>query len=124
MESCTDAGRIAGFIFLGAWPALALTLIGFNNFLSDSWPENRREIPRYINIGLIVLIAAYYLTVEWLPLGTHNGTTVNFLFVGSLIGVILAMLMVMIHFYERILRWCLDSGFHRTVRFDDLARVR
>jgi Cu(I)/Ag(I) efflux system membrane protein CusA/SilA len=102
---------IAGFIFLGAWPALALTLIGFNNFLSDGWPENRREIPRYINIGLIVLIAAYYLTVEWLPLGTHNGTTVNFLFVGSLIGVILAMLMVMIHFYERILRWCLSHKF-------------
>ncbi len=104
-------GGIAGFIFLGAWPSLALTLIGFNNFLSDSWPENRREIPRYINIGLIILIAAYYLTVEWLPLGTHNGTTVNFLFVGSLIGVILAMLMIMIHFYEPILRWCLRHKF-------------
>ncbi|TSA31703.1 MAG: efflux RND transporter permease subunit [Porphyromonadaceae bacterium] len=101
----------AAVIFLGAWPALALTLIGFNNVLSNRWPEARKEMPKFINIGLTVFVAVYYLTVEWLPLGTHRGTTINFLFVAGLIGFILAILMTMIHYYERILRWCLRNKF-------------
>ncbi|MFA5814948.1 MAG: efflux RND transporter permease subunit [Bacteroidales bacterium] len=99
----------AAVIFLGAWPALALTLIGVSNLLSNRWSEVRQEMPKYIAIGLTIFVAVYYLTVEWLPLGTHNGTTVNFLFVGGLIGIILAMLMTMVHYYERILRWCLSN---------------
>lgn len=99
----------AAAIFLGAWPALALTLMGINNLLIQTWPESRKQMPRYINIGLTILVAVYYLTVEWLPLGTHQGTGVNFLFVGGLIGFILALLMTMIHFYEPILRWCLGN---------------
>jgi len=99
---------LAAVIFLGAWPALALSLIGIANLLSYRLPEERRWFSRYLAIGLTILVAAFYLTVEWLPLGTHNGTLVNFVFVAGLIGLILAILMVMIHFYEQILRWCLD----------------
>jgi Cu(I)/Ag(I) efflux system membrane protein CusA/SilA len=83
--------------------------MGLNNLLRNRWPERHKEMPKYVNIGLTVLVAVYYLTVEWLPLGTHKGTGINFLFVGGLIGVILAILMTMVHFYEKILRWCLDN---------------
>lgn len=92
----------------GTWPALALTLIGINNLLRDRWPERYREMPKYINIGLTVLAAVYFLAIEWLPLGTHKGTVINFLFVGGLIGIILAFLMTVVHNYELILRWCLS----------------
>jgi Cu(I)/Ag(I) efflux system membrane protein CusA/SilA len=102
----------AGLLFVilwGAWPALAITAIGMNNLLDYRWPAKRKEYPNYINIGLTVLVAAYYLSVEWLPLGAHNSTFVNFLFVAGIVAVILSALMVMVHYYERIIRWCLAN---------------
>jgi len=103
---------VAGLLFTilwGTWPALALTAIGFNNLFDSSWPERRKEYPNYINIGLTLLVALYYLSIEWLPLGAHNSTLVNFLFVAGIVAVILTALMLMVHFYERIIRWCLAN---------------
>ncbi|MCX6223152.1 MAG: efflux RND transporter permease subunit, partial [Bacteroidia bacterium] len=99
----------AAVIFLGSWPALVLTLMGINNLLRNRWPEARREMPKYINIGLTILVAVYYLAVQWLPLGTHNGSSVNFFFVAGIIGIILSILMTLVHYYEQILRWCLNN---------------
>jgi len=102
----------AGIIFIILWqtlPALALIAVGINNLLDYRWPENRKEFPNYINIAITVLVAAYYLSVEWLPLGAHNSLLVNFLFVGGIIAVILAFLMSMVHYYENIMRWALEN---------------
>ena len=96
-------------LFWHSWPALALIAIGINNLLDYRWPQNRREFPNYINIALTVLVASWYLTIERLPLGAHNTIIVNFLFVGVIIGVILAALMSMVHFYEDIMRWALAN---------------
>lgn len=101
---------IAGIFFAIFWgflPALALVAIGINNLLDHRWKENRKEFPNYINIGITVLVAVYYLTVEWLPLGAHNSVFVNFLFVVAIVAVILTILMLLVHYYEPILRWCL-----------------
>ena len=101
---------LAGICIIAIWqmlPALALVAVGVNNLLEHKWPEKRKEYPNYINIAITVLVALYYLTVEWLPLGAHNGTIVNFLFVAGIVTVILAALMSMVHFYEPILRWAL-----------------
>lgn len=101
----------AGIIFImlwQTWPALALIAVGINNLLDYRWPENRKEFPNYINIAITVMVAAYYLSVEWLPLGAHNSLLVNFLFVGGIIAVILAVLMSMVHYYENIMRWALE----------------
>jgi Cu(I)/Ag(I) efflux system membrane protein CusA/SilA len=94
-------------IFWHTWPVLALTALGINNLLDHRWSEKRREFPNYINIGITVLVAAWYLSVEWLPLGTHNSEFLNFLFVTGIVTVILLALMSMVHFYEKILRWAL-----------------
>lgn len=102
---------IAGLLFFilwQTWPALALIAVGINNLLDYRWPENRKEFPNYINIAITVLVAAYYLSVEWLPLGAHNSLLVNFLFVSGIIAVILAALMSMVHYYENIMRWALE----------------
>ncbi|MGE5425060.1 MAG: efflux RND transporter permease subunit, partial [Syntrophothermus sp.] len=90
-------------------PALALTAVGINNLLAGRWKEERREYPSYINIGITLLVALYYLSVEWLPLGAHNSLVVNFIFVALIIAVILGLLMLMVHHYESILRWCLEN---------------
>ena len=100
----------AGILFVAiwqAWPALALVAIGINNLLDYRWPEDKKEYPNYINIAITVLTAVYYLSIEWLPLGAHNSTLVNYLFVAGIVSVILLALMSMVHFYESILRWCL-----------------
>jgi len=103
---------VAGILFFmiwHSWPALALIAIGINNLLDYRWPEPRKEFPNYINIAITVLVAAWYLTIEWLPLGAHNSTLVNYLFVSGIITVILAALMSMVHFYENIMRWALEN---------------
>jgi Cu(I)/Ag(I) efflux system membrane protein CusA/SilA len=94
-------------IFWHTWPVLALTLLGINNLLDHKWPEKWKEFPNYINIGITVLVATWYLSVEWLPLGAHNSELANFLFVAGIVTVILLALMSMVHFYENILRWAL-----------------
>ena len=103
---------VAGIIFLFTWHtliALAIIAIGINNLLSHRWSEARKEFPNYITIGITVLAAVYYLSIEWLPLGAHNNIFSNYLFVAIIVGVILAILMTMVHYYETILRWALAN---------------
>ena len=102
----------AGVIFIilwQTWPALALIAIGINNLLEYRWPEKRKEFPNFINIGITVFTAVYYLSIEWLPLGAHNSTFVNFIFVAGIVALILAVLMTIVHYYELILRWGLEN---------------
>lgn len=94
-------------IFWHAWPALALLAIGINNLMEYRWPEKHKEYPNYINIAITVLVAVYYLSIEWLPLGAHNSAFINFLFVTGIVAVILTALMIMVRFYEPIMRWAL-----------------
>lgn len=102
----------AGIVFIAfwqTWAALALIALGVNNLLAYRWTEKRKEYPNYINIAITVLVAVYYLSLEWLPLGAHNSVFVNFLFVSGIVSVILLALMVMVHYYEPILRWGLRN---------------
>jgi Cu(I)/Ag(I) efflux system membrane protein CusA/SilA len=103
---------VAGICFLFLWhvlPALALIAVGINNLMVHRWPEHKKEYPNYINIGITLLIAVFYLSIEWLPLGAHNSTFINFFFVAGIVAVILLALMSMVHYYEPILRWGLRN---------------
>jgi Cu(I)/Ag(I) efflux system membrane protein CusA/SilA len=91
------------------WPVLALVAVGINNLLEHRWSEKHKEFPNYINIAITVLVATYYLSIEWLPLGAHNSILVNFLFVTGIVATILTILMTMVHFYEPVLRWGLRN---------------
>ncbi|MDR1203758.1 MAG: efflux RND transporter permease subunit [Tannerellaceae bacterium] len=99
------AGGIILFIITGIVPALGLSLFGCNNLFAHKW--NNHKIPIYINVGIAIFIAVYYLTIEWLPVGTQEGIPINFVFVVSAIAVILGILWLLVIYYERILRWCL-----------------
>lgn len=103
------AAGILLYIFWGQVPALALVLIGTNNLLAYRWPENRKEMPNYINIAITVLVAVWYLTIEWLPLGASNNNLINFIFVGLMIAIVLGILLSIVHFYVPILRWALKN---------------
>ncbi len=102
----------AGFLFVIFWkqiPALALVLIGINNLLENKWPEKRKGWTNYINIGITLLVALWYLSTTWLPLGAGNSNISNYFFVGIFIALILGILMLIVHFYVPILRWALKN---------------
>lgn len=63
----------------------------------------------YILLGIIVLFATYILTGHWMPLTPKNGMLLNMVFVLAIIAVVLTLLWLMVVYYERILRWCLNN---------------
>ena len=68
----------------------------------------RWEVPfKHLFIAIAVLLSVGLLAEMWLPLGPEAGIVVNTLFVGGLVGIILAALWLLVIYYERILRWCL-----------------
>ncbi|MBP3253610.1 MAG: efflux RND transporter permease subunit [Bacteroidales bacterium] len=62
-----------------------------------------------ITLIAVITIAVYILSFKWMPLGADKGVTLNTLFVFLIIGFILAMLWLLVVFYERILSWCLRN---------------
>ena len=88
-------------------PALGLTAVGLNNLLAHRW--KKPGISNYINIGIVLVVATYFLAEEWLPMGPQKGIIVNLLFVTGCIAIILALLWLLVIYYERILRWCLNN---------------
>jgi len=100
----------AGFIFIilwHTWVALVLIAIGINSLLEHRWSEERKNYPEKINIGITVLFALWYLAGEWLPLGAHNSVFLNFVFVAVTVAIILTLMLLLIHYYETIIRWAL-----------------
>lgn len=98
-------GGISLCIAYGSVPALGLTAFGVNNLLAGRWQNPKRS--NYINIGIALFIAVYYLASVWLPMGPQQGMWLNILFVAICVAVILGLLWSIVFFYERILRWSL-----------------
>lgn len=94
-------------IYTGRMLYLAFLLFALNNLTAYRW--NNKRIPTFINIAIAILGVLYLLTVEWLPMGTRVSVTGNFFFVALIIAVILGMLWILVIYYEKILRWCLDN---------------
>ncbi len=111
-----------GIVFLityGSIIALALIAYGVNNLLAEIKPrtvlKGRMKLPysdkiaNYINVAITIFVVVYFLTIEWMPLGASNSTFINFIFVIFVVGVVLGVLMTIVHFYEKILKWCLEN---------------
>lgn len=109
MEYITTCSRFDIHNILGAWAALALAAIGMNNLLEERWSPKYKSFPNYMNIAITLLVVVYFLSVKWLPLGAHNSLMTNYLFVICLVALILTLLMLMVNYYEQIIRWCLAN---------------
>lgn len=110
LKKIVNIGLIVAGVVLGLWSGMIITLaisfFGINNLLAGRWRNERTKT--YINIGISLLVAVYYLSFEWLPLGPQQGLTINIIFVLLCVSLILGMLWSLVVYYERILRWCLD----------------
>lgn len=100
------AGLLLSVLY-GSISALGLTAVGLNNLLAHRW--KKPGTGNYINIGIALAVATYFLAEEWLPMGPQKGIFINLLFVAGCIATILSLLWLLVIYYERILRWCLDN---------------
>jgi copper/silver efflux system protein len=91
------------------WPALFLTATGLNNLFSAKWFRGFQKITANVNISIAVLFAVWFLSKEWLPLGAHKSSMINFLFTGILISLILLALVLIVRYYESLIRWALKN---------------
>ncbi len=103
------AAGVAACIPMRSFLPLALVVIGANNLLETKWREERRQFVKYINISVALLVVLFFLTRNWMPLGARNSLTANLLFVISITTVVLGTLMTIVHYYRRILQWCLAN---------------
>ncbi|HQS04438.1 MAG TPA: efflux RND transporter permease subunit, partial [Daejeonella sp.] len=96
-------------IYMHTWLPLTLCIIGVNNLYEHRWPEKYKIYTNHLNLALVLFLASFFLTEEWMPLGPQNSLIVNYIFVLALIGLILMALMTIVHFYVPVLKWCLRN---------------
>ena len=96
-------------IYMHIWLPLVLCVLGLNSLFEHKLPLKFNDYSKYINIGLTLFIATFFLAEEWMPLGPQNYLIVNYLFVLILLGSILGTLLSIVHFYEPVLEWCLNN---------------
>ncbi|MBO6536076.1 MAG: efflux RND transporter permease subunit [Balneolaceae bacterium] len=102
---------LAGFLILiigPVWAGLALIGFGIINGLTLILDESYTRKSLFLNNALSVLIVTWLLTQIWLPMGPSIAFTWNLVFVMALIGLTLASVWLVIHYYEQIIAWCLD----------------
>ncbi|WP_338357003.1 efflux RND transporter permease subunit [Yeosuana marina] len=103
---------IGGFllaVFMHMWLPLALCVLGLNALFEHKLPLKFNKYSNYINIGITLLVATFFLAEEWLPLGPQNSLIVNYIFIIVLMGLILGTLLAIVYFYEPVLKWCLNN---------------
>ena len=96
-------------MFIMPWAGIIMTFIGINNLFEGRWKKGWEKMPMYLNVGIVLSVAIYFLTREWLPLGASQSGGVNFLFVVTILVFVLGTLMSVVHFYKHILFWCLEN---------------
>ncbi|RUT79609.1 efflux RND transporter permease subunit [Ancylomarina longa] len=98
---------ISLLILTGNWIAIILVAVAINNITESIIPIFPWKNTNLINILLTLSVVIFFLAKIWMPLGAQNSFVANFLFVIVMVGVILGLLMTIVHFYARILKWCL-----------------
>jgi Cu(I)/Ag(I) efflux system membrane protein CusA/SilA len=114
-------GRIRTLFFVGlglAGAVLAFTLSVFGGLLlagfaayqllSYRLPTWAQRVAPWALSAAVALLVFIQLTTSWLPLGPTKGLVRNLVFVGVLIGGLLAAFLLFQRAYPRVLRWCLD----------------
>ena len=96
-------------LFYVPWAGIMFIALGMNNLLEPYWPENRKQYVNYLNIGIVLAGVLYFLNKEWLPLGADHTYLTNLFFVAGIIALVLGLLLLMVKYYQPILRWALDN---------------
>jgi copper/silver efflux system protein len=115
---------VAGAILGGPgsqWISALLWLAGVVIAILAGWQLVAPSVPAWVKErgfwvvnGLAVLVVAWLLARNWMPLGFERGLLRNLAFVILVVGGLLGSFLLFYRVYGRILRWCLD---HKLVFF-------
>jgi len=101
-------GGVAALLFGHVWAGITLLAL----FVAHGVQERVKSdhfVVRNLVLGVVLIAAGWLLSDLWRPLGVERSVTLNFLFVGLWIALLLTVFWLIQHFYERILRWCLRN---------------
>lgn len=101
-------GVIGGIYFHSFWLFMVLASFSINNVLEEKLSQSWRKYGNLINNAIIVVVLVHLLAHAWEPLGPANSTFSNFMFVAVIIALVLGLLLTVIHYYPRLLNWCLS----------------
>ncbi|MEO2048713.1 MAG: efflux RND transporter permease subunit [Pirellulales bacterium] len=91
------------------WAGMIVIGLALYGLLKNRVPLPWRRVAPWLANGLAMLAVGYLLTRNWLPLGSERGMIRNLLFVGLLIGGLLAFFKLFQNWlYEPLLQWCLN----------------
>ena len=93
------------------WIGLIVIGLGIYSYVKKYLPLLGQRIVAYTTNGVAVLLVGILLARHWLPLGPEKGLTLNFIFVATIIGGLLALVQVFQHVYPFLLGWCLEHKF-------------
>ncbi|MFT7113302.1 MAG: Cu(I)/Ag(I) efflux system membrane protein CusA/SilA [Candidatus Azotimanducaceae bacterium] len=106
------AAIIMGYLWSGvllslfAAIAFAKENVSKKDIILAKWPA---KLFKNAELILVLLGVVWLLAKYWLPLGPSQSLLVNFLFVSTLVGLILGFFMFLESRYKRVLKWCLDN---------------
>jgi Cu(I)/Ag(I) efflux system membrane protein CusA/SilA len=98
-----------GLLFIQLWAALFLIIVGVSGLISMGVVPQLKKYGNHIQTALYALFFSYILTTQWLPLGPEKSGMLNFIYVCIVIGVLISLFYLIIHWYTRILAWCLEN---------------
>lgn len=99
------------FYFIGIM-GLAVSIFSFGNHLLKQKADARTlfHFDIFRNIVYALIISTLLASI-WMPLGVEKSVFINLIFVAGTIGSLIGFFYVIIHFYERILRFLLRVKF-------------
>lgn len=103
------AAAIAIAVFYVTWAGVLLALLAIYYILDEYIDFEKYRLLKHLNFIIIIIAVVYLLARQWLPLGAGVSLFLNILFVALIIAAILGVLMTVVHFYPKILAWCLAN---------------
>jgi copper/silver efflux system protein len=111
---------ILGFVVLwwSVWAGMVLIILGINNIIGNLAEEQKLSSEKantffnrhhsLITIAIVTIAVSWLLAQQWMPLGVTNSLLLNFIFIILIIGVVLSVFKIFIHYYPTLLSWCLE----------------
>ncbi len=122
-------GKIAGFFSNSALLVLSIILlftdysffgafgflVGASGIIS-TWSKEKKSDKwnlrfDYVKNILYAVVVTWLLAKIWMPLGVERSLFTNFIFVATIIGSLIGFFYIIIHFYEKILRFFLHVKY-------------
>jgi copper/silver efflux system protein len=106
------AAGVVVLIWILWWGGLLFILLGLSGLLQNIFPERVKPCKSYINPAIILLVVLILLGSQWQPVGVERSLFINILFLFLVIALVLGVFRVFLHYYPRLLVWCIT---HRAI---------